>query len=289
MSDRDLLFEQLAHMNNLPAPSSHVMKIMLLLRDEEVDVDELIDLLERDHSLVAQVLKLVNSGYYGLRKSVDTVSRAVNLLGILNVKQVVYSASIIDMFTKEEELEWKHAYSTSVLMSHFMNSCRLPIASNLTLTMLMHDLGKVVLRRYDPKKYQESEALFESGEMLVAQAEREVYGIDHAELGGWLLERWKVSEDILTPILYHHSQELPESLVIETAAVQFVNWIDCGLRGINCIGPTVELIEAAGIDVDIEHWLNFHRGLINTIEGEDSLKDSSTVYRALHVLDVDDF
>jgi len=230
---------------------------------------ELIEAISQDQYLVARILKLINSGYYGLRKTIDTVDRAVNLLGILKVKQVVYSASIMDIFSKEEEKEWAHAYSSSVLMSSIMEEHEIPAASNLPLTILMHDIGKVILRRFTPKKYRMAQELAEHEKLSISVAEDRVIHINHAEAGGWLLEKWQMTEDIYKPVQNHHCQEVPSEYVLETALLQFVNWVDCSARNIPCPPPSTEIMKEAGFEeIDVDYWINYQKQLILDIESK---------------------
>ena len=266
--EKKMILQKISGMTNLPTPGNSIMKVMLLLRDEDVAMRDLIESIRQNQSLVARILKLVNSGYYGLRKSIDSVDRAVNLLGILKVKQLVYSASIMDMFSQDEQDEWNHAYSSSVLMSDIMEEHEIPAASNLPLTVLMHDIGKVVLRRFSPKKFQMAVATARRENIPVFEAENTVIHINHAEVGRWLLEKWQMTEDIYTPVGWHHSSELPpEQFLVETALVQFTNWVDCVAREIPCAQPTKELMDTAGFEeIDNNYWINYQREVIASIE-----------------------
>lgn len=265
--EKKMIIHKISQMSNLPTPGAGIMKVMLLLRDEEVAMKELIDAISRNQSLVARILKLINSGYYGLRKNIDTVDRAVNLLGILKVKQVVYSASIMDIFTKDEEQEWNHAYSSSVLISNIMEEHDIPAASNLPLTVLMHDIGKVILRRFAPKKYAMALDLSTKEHKPVCEAEEALLHINHAMAGGWLLEKWQMTNDIYMPVANHHSMEVPQEFVLETALLQFVNWVDCTARNIACIQPTKELMTEAGFeDIDNNYWIEYQRNMIDELE-----------------------
>lgn len=268
--EKKMLLQKIGQMSNLPTPSSSIMKVMLLLRDEDVSMPELIEAISQNQSLVARILKLINSGYYGLRKSIDSVDRAVNLLGILKVKQVVYSASIMEFFSKDEEKDWNHAYSASVLMSDIMTEYKIPAASNLPLTVLMHDIGKVILRRFTPKKYRLALTTAQAEKIPGFQAEESIIHINHAEIGGWLLERWQMTEDIYKPVMFHHMRELPEeeeNFIVETALLQFVNWVDCSARQIPCPKPSEELMVQAGFEeMETDYWVNFQSDLIMEIE-----------------------
>lgn len=266
--EKKMLLRKISQMNNLPTPSGNVMKVMLLLRDEDVKVSQLVPAIEKDQSLVAQILKLINSGYYGLRKTIETVDRAVALLGIINIKHVVYSASIMEFFSDEEQLEWNHSYSTSVLMSNLIKDNELPDVGNLPMAMIMHDLGKVVLRRFSPKKYKVALMHASTDNIPVYRIEDAMLQINHSEVGAMLLEKWDSAEEIVKPVSYHHCEDVPKDFVFETALVQFVNWVDCSVRGIRCFEPTRELMNAAGIEeIDRDYWLHYQEELIAALEG----------------------
>ncbi len=282
--EKKLLLGKISQMNNLPTPSGNIMKVMLMLRDEDVKINQLVPAIEKDQSLVAQILKLVNSGFYGLKKTVESVEHAVTLLGILNIKHVVYSASIMEFFSDEEQLEWNHSYSTSVLMGNLIKENELPGINSLPLSMLMHDLGKVVLRRFSPKKYLVCLQHAANDRVPVFRIEEAMLQINHAEVGGMLLKKWDTAEEIVKPVLQHHSSAVPEEYIFETALMQFVNWVDCEVRGINCYPPSREIMEAGGIEeIEKEYWLNYQTKLIASIEGgrpmDPQLKTSGRIQR----------
>jgi len=282
--EKKLLLAKIGQMNNLPTPSGNIMKVMLMLRDEDVRIGQLVPAIEKDQSLVAQILKLINSGFYGLKKTVETVEHAVTLLGILNIKHVVYSASIMEFFSDEEQLEWNHSYSTSVLMGNLIKENELPGINSLPLSMLMHDLGKVVLRRFTPKKYQVCLQHAANEKVPIYRFENAMLQINHAEVGGMLLQKWDTAEEIVMPVLQHHTEEVPENYAFETALVQFVNWVDCEVRGIRCFPPSHEIMEAGGIqEIDKDYWVNYQAKLIESIENgrplDPQMKTSGKIQR----------
>jgi HD-like signal output (HDOD) protein len=276
--EKKLLLKKISEMENLPTPSAHIMKIMLLLRDENVKMGELNSTIERDQSLVAQILKLINSGYYGLRKTIDNVEQAVALLGILNIKQVIYSASIMDMFDKDEQTEWEHSYSCSVLMTKIMHQHDIPAASNLPLTMLLHDIGKVVLRRFSKTKYLMAKNYATEYDVALHDAEDIIIHINHAEISNFLMTQWEMTDDIIIPIKAHHDVEPPKEYVLETAMVQIVNYIDNTARGVVIPPPSALLLHEAGIEeFDMEYWTDYQANLIAELNGDEPpTKENST-------------
>jgi hypothetical protein len=154
-----------------------------------------------------------------------------------------------------------------MLMGNFIRENELPGINILPMAMLMHDLGKVVLRRFSPKKYKvaRQHAIEENTPSFMV--ENAMLQINHAEVGGVLLAKWDSADEIVKPVLQHHTAEVPEDFVFETALVQFVNWVDCSCRRIACFEPARELMNAAGIEeIDKNYWLNKHARLIETLE-----------------------
>lgn len=266
--ERRMLENKIANMNDLPTLPIYVMKIMELMRDENVKVHDLVNAIEHDQSLVTQILRLINSGYYGLRNTVDTVERAVTLLGILGLKQVVLSAAIIDFFSDDEQIEWAHSYSSSVLMNRIMKDYEIPVASNLPMTMLMHDIGKVVLRRFNPQKCALARDTAHRKAITIAEAEEMIIHITHAEVGGIIMEKWQMTDDIIIPIKNHHNEkELPDEFQLETMMVQIVNYIDCSARNITCHIPKPGLMKHAGImGLDFDFWISHQREVISQLD-----------------------
>jgi HD-like signal output (HDOD) protein len=264
-----LLKKQIMETSSLPAPPIYLSKLMSLLLLEEVDVKELVDTLERDQSLVAQVLKLVNSGYYGLRHTVESVFHAVNLLGLKNIKHVVYAASMMNVFKKEEQAEWEHSYSCSVLMNKILNENDLPVAKNLGLTALLHDIGKVVLRRWRPHKYEFVMQQFKNigSKVPFHSIEKQVFKSCHAEVGGWLMEKWMMTDDIIYPVQNHHTVIVPEKYPLETALVQLVDWIDKQARDYPTTAISRELMFSVGIEeIDYQYWIQVQKELLESIK-----------------------
>ena len=265
--EKRMLLKRISEMENLPTPSDSVMKVMLLLRGKEIPLDQLVPAIERDQSLVAQILKMVNCSFYNIRTHINSVERAVSMLGLEKVKHIVYSALIMEFFSPDEQVEWSHAYSSSLLMANLIKGGEIHGVEMLPLAMILHDIGKVVLRRFCPQKYKLAHMNAAKTRKTIFECEMESIGISHADAGALLLEKWASSGDIVTPVLQHHMVDVPEVYVFETALMQYVNWVDDSVRGIPSRRPAAPLMDAAGIeDIDDNYWLEYQRGLITKLE-----------------------
>ncbi len=256
-------------MADLPEPSAMLMNLIPMFSEENLDMGRLVAEISRDQALVARILKLVNSSYYHLKRKVDSVKAAVGLLGLMTIRQTVYSAVCYDYFPTEERESWSHSYTSSLLVSDLMRNNFVPQNGCLQLTALLHDIGKIVLRRKAPKKYRL--AMFKCAQEGIPPhvAERELFGCDHAEVGSWLLEAWDMREEIVLPTGSHHLDSLPERCRAETAVLILADWIDNAARGLQRPPLSEEALNAAGVaDIGLDMLTNAQRELIASVEAE---------------------
>jgi putative nucleotidyltransferase with HDIG domain len=274
--EKKLLLKKIAETSDLPTPNTNMIKLVKLLRDEDTPLSSIIAAINHDQSLVAKILKLINSGYYGLRKEITNVEQAVGLIGLLKVRQLVYSASVMDMFSGAQQAEWEHAYSCSVLMSNIMSENDLPASTNLPLTALMHDIGKLVLRNFAPRKYKMVEQMLqEDPELQLHEAETKLLQVNHAEAGAHLMRSWEMDENIIAPIENHHSNILMQDndYILETTLLQIINWVDSKARDLPCpIFPHDNAIADAGLEgIDKLQWVNYQHKILDMIKAEDGV------------------
>ncbi len=266
--DRDFLIDRIAVMKDLPTLPVYVARISSMLRDENVNSSELVKALEHDPALVAHILKMINSGYFGLRIKIENVAQAAALLGISGIKQVIYSVAIMNIFGKEEAEEWAHSYSSSLLIGKIIRENNLNVASNLPITMLMHDLGKVALRRLIPSLWQKVLNCSHEKGIPVFEAEAKLFHLDHAEAGQIIMRNWQMPDEVIIPLAFHHIEDrLPEQFQAETALVQISNYIDCTARGIICHAPKPGFLKSAGLmGFDFDHWIALQQNTIPQLD-----------------------
>lgn len=268
-AEKNMLIRQIMQMPDLPSPSPVMVRVIQLLRYDEVKVNELVKTIERDQSLVAQILKIINSGYYSLSQKIDNVNHAIALLGIQNLKQIVFSISVMELFSSDEKNEWEHAYTSSLMITSMMSENELPVATNLPMTALIHDLGKVVLQKFRPQKYKICRSNSEEKRHPIYIAEDAIIKLNHAEIGSILMQKWNMTDDIIIPIKYHHRKDVPSEYVLETALLKFANWVDCLVRNIPCNEPEREIMSASGIEeIDKDYWIRNHRELVCSIHNQ---------------------
>ncbi len=274
---KKFLRNRILQLPTLPTIPANISLIIGYLRDENVDLKKVIDALKRDPVLVARILKLVNSGFYGIRSKVATIEHAINLLGFNQVRDVLLASSIMQMLTGKEKELWRHSYSTFKLMELLLSSIEgLTVSPNIQLAALMHDIGQVVLEDYDPVGYRFVRAEADKSKMLICPAEDNLFQMNHAEAGAWLLGHWQMADEIVIPVLYHHTSDTPSShqpidalpnYHVETAMLATADWIDCQVRGIPREPLPMGLLASCQLDqLDLVQWCQFHKQLVSSLD-----------------------
>lgn len=197
----------------LPTMPTVVMELMLAFADDEIDNEALAQKLSRDQSLVARVLRVANSPFYGLPRQVATVQESIMVLGLANVRTMVTAAAIIAQFPYRDNADfdmsafWQH--SIGVACCARVLSVRAGQNPNTAFVCgLLHDIGRVVLATSYPEHQAEVAGYRNREDCCWLDAERAVLGLDHAAIGAALAASWNFPEPIRQAVAAHH---LPEA------------------------------------------------------------------------------
>jgi HD-like signal output (HDOD) protein len=198
----------------IPTIGPVVNEVMRLVADPDADFRAVGRAVEQDPALTARVLKVANSSYYGLRGEVARVERAVGLLGLAEVRNIALSLSVISDFsarfggeTFNWERFWEHSSGCAMISRVFSHTLKLPTAGEEYVAGLLHDVGKILLGHHFPAEFGRALELAADEGLGMAEAERRVFGADHAQLGHWLATRWNFPSTIGAAIAWHHEPE----------------------------------------------------------------------------------
>jgi putative nucleotidyltransferase with HDIG domain len=191
----------------LPLVASRLLEAVA--RDEAAS-EEVARIIALDPSLTARTLRLANSEFYGFPRKVGTVDLAVVVLGSATIRDLVLSASVLASIDGTDcalEGLWNHSMAAAVAARFLADRTQYRHAGEAYAAGLLHDIGKVVLRQTDSRRFQAVLALArEQGEPMEA-AERGLFGSSHAQVGAWLAERWGLPADLVEAIATHHQPE----------------------------------------------------------------------------------
>lgn len=198
-----------------------VSRVISLVDSGKSTAKEIADALANDQVLAAKVLKLVNSGVYGFRQPITTLSRATVLLGQDVVKTLVLSSSVLGVIDKMNLLEglWEHSVATARAASLLSERVGLKKPEEVALSALLHDVGKVVLAQAFPDRMVKVQELVGRRHCLMIEAEQEIFGVGHPEVASWLLKRWALPDELTEPIAHHNNFHPARDFADRTAIV----------------------------------------------------------------------
>lgn len=194
----------------LPPAPKVLPQLLLLLGKEDVDSSRIVDLITYDPALTMAVLQLCNSAYFGMSTPVADLQEAVTRLGFRQVYQLVAAVSgsrALAPAQKGYGIEhgelWKHSVSTAVAARLIASD--LGDDESLVFTAgLLHDIGKIVLSEALDHIYVRLMEETERNQQSMLEAEKKLLGVQHAEIGGRLLARWKFPANLVAAVWFHH-------------------------------------------------------------------------------------
>ncbi|GEM_PF-139344 len=204
----------LKSIKSLPAFPITIKKINRMISHPDYSAKELAGVIKYDQSITANILRMCNSAYFGLRHKVDNVQDAILYLGRENLVRAVLAAGISRYFkkTKGYAVEgidlWEHSVSVALMAQILSRKIYNQEDPKLFTAAILHDVGKVVLGEYVCESCKKIKALVAEKGYDFLEAEEEVLGVNHAHLGGEMALLWNFPADIKDAIAYHHRPDL---------------------------------------------------------------------------------
>lgn len=193
-----------------------------LVNDPLSEVKEIGQVIAQDPDLTARLLRLVNSPYYGFTSKIETVSRAVVLVGLRELQQLVWASSAVETFSKLPAKKanmasfWRHSVFTAVTARLLARERNVLHPERLFIAGLLHDFGQLLIMHKLPEAALSIIALKEQG-VPDHTAEIQVLGYDHAAIAQALFDRWGLPESLRLAIAGHHNPALSEKFSMEAA------------------------------------------------------------------------
>ncbi len=221
-----------ASLKQVPALPNAVMKVLDETEKNEPSAARVEAIVTTDQAIVARLLKVVNSAYYGLPGQVVTVGQAITILGLQQVRNLVLGLAAFGAFASNSPKQaeflrtcWLHGLATAGSAGQLGREAGLGAkAQDLCFVGgLMHDLGKLFLYTQLPQPYAEAMSRAKKSGTTIEEIEGRFFGMTHAEIGRMLVERWNFPE-ALCALIGSHEGPFDGS---ENPAVLCVNVGDC--------------------------------------------------------------
>lgn len=220
----------LRSLGQLPPFSPILNKLLASLADEDVSFAKLAELIEKDTVLAGNVLRLVNSALYGRRGTISSVRHAVSLMGVVKLRNSAMTLSIANMWSHvKTPAGWSsarfnlHAVATAIMADILVQKVDVEYAEGAFVAGLLHDIGLLLIATALPDQYDEIRRKHAESDRHLDEVEREVLGVDHAELSAIALAEWNIPAPIQKAVRYHHrphhqiEDQLPLSRLIRIA------------------------------------------------------------------------
>ncbi len=186
-------------------------RVVELVDDDAASVDKIQAEILKDQVITARLLKLCNSAYYGFPRKIGAVSEAVVLLGFKAVRSLVLSLGLKEII--QAPLEgysmaggelWRHSLACALIARRIGQISGYADVERAYTAGLLHDIGKVVLDQFVRAEFGEIAGRAGSGRIAFSQAERDILGFDHTQVGGMLLEHWRLPAPLVEAVSLHH-------------------------------------------------------------------------------------
>lgn len=233
----------IAQVRALPSLPAVVVQLMALLQQQDVNLDPIAETLSLDQALVAKVLQLANSPFYGMSGRITSIRDGINILGLRPLGTLVLAAVLTVQFDrlhgKALHLDefWSHSIACAVAARALAEENGLDGASAFTAGLL-HDVGLLVLDSLYPLEMAQALQWAAEHDAPHLQAERALLGVSHAEVGAWLADHWHFPPEVVEAIAHHHHP--PESE--HTALTDLVHGANALVHALDLAGVAQEMV-----------------------------------------------
>ncbi len=227
------LIDGLDHICSLP---NVFHQINGLVQDPRCSISDIGRVVAQDAGLAARLLRIANSALYAFPSPIETISRAITIIGTRQIRDLTLATSIIEAFCGQgEELLrmedfWCHNIGCGVTARVIATYRQEPNPERFFVAGLLHDVGRMVLLQQLPDQ---SRALFHAARQQqrpVWQLEGEFCGCDHSAVGGLLLNRWRLPDSLVEPVRWHHQPNQAVRYPLETAVIHLADIISHALE-----------------------------------------------------------
>lgn len=236
VSKEDLI-KKAGDINVLP---SVARKILDALGDENFSINELEHIIETDQALAVKVLKISNSALYGLPQEITSLQQALMVLGLKTIRSLVLSVSTKSLYNKfgiTEQKMWDHSVGAAFASWLLSTGHGKAVADIAFIGGLMHDLGKVFMNNETPEAFSEVMEKTYNDRVDSIDAEAEIYGYNHAEIGATLAGKWGFPSLLVKIIELHHLNNIKLEEIDDTVTA----------KGIACVNLANYFCKSLGI------------------------------------------
>lgn len=225
------LAELVGSVGNLVTLPDVFVRINRLVEDPNSTMADIAKVASQDPSFTIRLLRVANSSFYGFSSTIDTVQKAVSIIGTSQIRSLALATSVASAFEGlpntlvSMENFWRHSLYCALAARILARQAGKLDPDVLFTAALLHDIGELVIFNRIPQQAKEALLLVldSADELPIHQAERQLMGFDHAQVGGELARQWKLPKMLEECIEYHHDIQSASRFPRETALVHIAN------------------------------------------------------------------
>lgn len=200
--------------------------------------DRIAELLRCDPDLCARMLRMGNSAFYSFPTKIETIERAVSVIGLRQIRELVLATSVVRAFegipTELVNMTtfWEHSVAVGIMARSLGEKAGIPKADSFYIPGLLHDIGRLVMYLKLPGLTHELLVEREATSCSIFQLERNLLGYSHTEIGARLLESWKLPQSIWEPVATHHNPTSSGEFAHAACAIHIADaWVNTNRAG----------------------------------------------------------
>jgi len=232
------------------------LKVSQVLDNPASSMADIGRVISQDPALAARLLKIANSPFYGFPSRIDTIPRAVTVIGSDGLRELVLIASVSDIFTRmadkfiDMQIFWQHSTYCAIAARVLALQCGVLSADALFVAGLLHDVGQLLILSKVPEMARGAYLRAMDADLRLCDVEQEVLGFDHAQVGGELLRSWALPESLCDAIEHHHEPAQARHAPIGAALVNIANSLARRAHPLRTAQDSTASPEAQPLDLD---------------------------------------
>ncbi len=220
----------LARIKQIPTFPENIQAIVTAIDSADSSATEIAEFIGQDPAIASNLLRLANSVFYGFLGRVTTIREAVVLIGLREVKNLVLATAVLRSFSPsssagfDRKALWRHSVTTSFLTKMLAREAFLVDQEGAIMVGgLLHDVGKIVIDQYFTEEFTQVLRIVDNDGLTFSQAEKQILGYTHYQIGATLLKRWNFPPELSFPVFYHHAPWLDARFTAYSATVYMAN------------------------------------------------------------------
>jgi putative nucleotidyltransferase with HDIG domain len=211
------------------SPPEVFLRLDAAVNNPRSSVSDIGNIISEDQGLTVRLLKLANSALYSFPSKIESISKAVLIIGMKQIRDLTLATSVIRVFEgiPEDlitmETFWQHSIACGVIARIIAGYRREPNVETFFTRGILHDIGRLIMFTKMPDECRNILSQTAKQPQLLFEAETESLGFNHADVGGLLLKEWKLPENLTEAVANHHNPDKASQYQVEAASIHFAD------------------------------------------------------------------